>query len=357
MILSAACSPQRTILAPGEIPRQERLVAQEEQYGHQVFQMLADQYPISRNDAQIERVRNIVQRLTKAAGADANPWHVYLFEDDKFKNAAATRGNYIFVWSGLLRAADSEAELATVLAHEIGHVLARHTAPTPAEETNNILAGVAGEVTSQILARQGTVAIAAGLAGALVNEGIKALIINPEQQRKELEADMVGLFLMADAGYDPEAAVQFWGRVMNDPDFNSGIPAFLSSHPSTAERFTQLRTLLPHAQARFRGEAPPRFSTAPPQRTAPFPPLRESITASRSTGTERWVVQEPRTEVLVEPRASALPIAVLNRHTEVEVAELQGRWLHILSPLEGYVRSSDLAPLKSRSGTTASLHD
>jgi hypothetical protein len=75
--------------------------------------------------------------------------------DDGFVNAAATRGNYIFVWTGLLKKVQNEGELATVLAHEIGHVLAGHTTPTPEEETRQIMAQGLGIAAREVLAARG----------------------------------------------------------------------------------------------------------------------------------------------------------------------------------------------------------
>ena len=240
-LIASGCAPSRIPITPGTIPEQASVSSTDEQYGHEVLAKLTERYPLSNDDKHIERVRNVVERLSSAANATGNPWHAYVLVGDNFKNAAATRGNFIFVWTGMLREVKDDTELATVLAHEMGHALAGHTLPDPAEEANAMMAGIAGNVAKQIVYRQGgTVAGLAGLAGVLVAESIKAIIVNPESQRQELEADHIGLFIMARAGYNPQKAIEFWKRVQLQPGFSGSSLDFLSSHPSSESRIQRL---------------------------------------------------------------------------------------------------------------------
>lgn len=251
--LLTGCGPTRRAVVPGFIPHSSSVLPQDEEYGQQVLSQLTIQFPLDEDDSRINRVRDLVDRLTKAAQADRDPWHVYVLKDSTVKNAAATRGNYVFVWSGLLDFVDDDNELAAVVGHEIGHVLAGHVMPSPAEEAREMISGMAGTVTQEVLSRQGGgIGLAAGIAGMIVSEGMKAFIVNPESQRKELEADHIGLFLMADARYDPRAAVHFWSRVQSLPEFGNSSFSVLSSHPSSEERLAQLKALLPRAEERFR---------------------------------------------------------------------------------------------------------
>lgn len=252
LLLVSACGPRDVRIAPGDIPEAAYLSAQDEAYGHEVLNQLTQQYPIRYDSEQLTRVRDLVDRLTEASGAGNDPWHVYILEGPDFKNAAATRGNHVFVWTGILNVVRDDDELATILAHEIGHVLARHTMQDPSEEAASILSGTAGTIVKEILSQQGgAYGLAAGLAGALVESTINAVALNPDLQRKELEADQVGLFLMADAGFNPDNAVAFWERIKDDPAFSSALPAFLSTHPSSEQRIERLQTLLPLAEDRY----------------------------------------------------------------------------------------------------------
>jgi predicted Zn-dependent protease len=274
------------------IPQEQYVSAEDEAYGHQVLAELSREHPLSREDAAIDRVRTLVMRLAKAAHADQNPWNVFVLQGDNVVNAAATRGNYVFVWTGMLRTAQSDGELATVISHELGHVLANHTHATPQEEAGEIMARTSGNIAGQIVASQPGYGPLAQLTGILVTELVKAVAVNPEAQRLETEADQIGFFLMADAGYDPHEALSLWSKMANSPDTAGGALQFLSSHPASADRLEALQTLLPEAVARYerarRGSSPSRSrrekrnektsSSAPPQTNAPSPdPYQDSF--------------------------------------------------------------------------------
>lgn len=247
-----SCAPSRKPVQVGDIPNSSAVSYEDEEYGQAVLDQLTQQAPLDRNDANINRVEDIVDRLTRAANADQSPWHIYVLNDGKVKNAAATRGNYVFVWTGILSAVRNDSELAGILAHEIGHVLAKHTTPDPAEEANQMITGVTGSIAREILSSQsGAIGIVGGIAESLITASMNALIVNPNSQRLEYEADQIGIFLMADAGYDPRSFVDFWERARNDPDFSGSDIQFLSTHPSTGNRLERLRKMLPESIARY----------------------------------------------------------------------------------------------------------
>lgn len=252
--LLTACASTRTPVMPGEIPLQSDLKEQDIKTGATVYNQLARKYKADDNLKNGKLVRDIVYSLSNAAAGSSggNPWHVYIFKDDNFKNAAATQGNYIFVWSGIIKAAGTKDELATVLAHEVSHVLAGHTTPTASEALNKILAGAGGEVAKSAMISNGYYSAGAQLVGQLASLLIQSLIINPESQRLESEADVVGLFLMAKAGYNPSAAIKFWKNLQNDPGYKELSVSFLSSHPSSKERIMNLEKYLPEAMEVYR---------------------------------------------------------------------------------------------------------
>jgi predicted Zn-dependent protease len=288
LTLLAGCGSGRVPVPTGTIPEGSYVSAEDEAYGHQVLATLNRSYPMSRDDAAIERVRGLVMRLAKAANADQHPWNVFVLEGDGVMNAAATRGNYVFVWTGMLRAAPDDGELATVLAHELGHLLANHTKPTPAEEASQIMAQATGEIAGQIIATQPGYAPLAQITGILVTEIVKALVVNPDAQRIETEADHIGFFLMADAGYDPNDALRLWSKMANNPDTAGGGLQFLSSHPASEERLEALRALLPEAMERYRQATAPKRT---PKRRAP----------KKMQPSEAPVKQQPAIEQSSEP--------------------------------------------------------
>jgi predicted Zn-dependent protease len=246
------CAAGRAPIPPGTIPSGRYVSAEDEAYGHQVLSTITKTYPLSRSDRDIARVRGIINRLVRAGRADRHPWNVFVLEGDSVTNAAATRGNYVFVWTGMLMMAPSDDELATVLAHEMGHLLANHTQSTASERASEIMAQASGDIAGGIISMQPGYAPLAQAAAVVITEAIKAVAVNPESQRLEREADHIGFFLMADAGYDPRAALKFWRRMSENSIGGSGALSFLSSHPDSEERIEALRALLPEAISRCR---------------------------------------------------------------------------------------------------------
>ncbi len=363
-MLVCGCGPSRAIIAPGQIPSAPLVSSEDERYGQTVLAEISRQYPLSREDDQINRVRDIVARLARTARADQAPWNVYVLQGDSVVNAAATRGNYVFVWTGLLRVATSDGELATVLSHELGHLLAGHTQPTPAEEASSIIAQTTGQVAGQIVATQGPYGVLAGITGALVTEAIKALAVNPESQRQELEADHIGFFLMSDAGYDPDEALAFWQRLSSAAGGSSAGLQLLSSHPANDERLFELKQLLPEAIERYRRahrttpvggqmmqELPSGLADSFAFGNDAEPALRPSHAAStaqrptyRTSQANLWVVIEPATPVLLTPFAGASHVKVLESGTQVVIKDRVGRFFEISSPVQGFVLGENLSP-------------
>jgi predicted Zn-dependent protease len=282
VLILTGCGAGRVPVPPGVVPEGNYVSAEDEAYGHQVLAELNRSYPMSRDDAAIERVRGLVMRLAKAANADQHPWNVFVLDGGNVVNAAATRGNYVFVWTGMLRAAPNDGELAAVLAHELGHVLANHTKATPAEEASQIMAQATGEIAGQIVATQPYYAPLAQLTGILVTEIVKALVVNPDAQRLETEADQIGFFLMADAGFDPNDALRLWSKMAENPDTAGDVLQFLSSHPASEERLDALRALLPEAMERYRlsqKPSPENRRRSPKSPKQPEVPREQPLTA------------------------------------------------------------------------------
>jgi len=360
-----SCSSSRAPIPPGEIPTQQQVDSTDEQYGQQVLGQLTDQFPLDQNDENIFRVRNIVEKLTQIRENDRSVWHVYVLKDDDFKNAAATRGNHIFIWTGMLNAVENDQQLATILAHEIAHILAGHTQPSPQEAVNDMLSDLAGSIAGEVLYQQGgTVGALAGLGQLLASQVLKATIVNPESQRKELEADHIGLFLMAEAEYDPREAIKFWQAAQRDSSFGgSSTLAFLSTHPASETRIEQLNQYLPQALERYnlaksgklkhstyesRAQAQPtEQSVAPDKWTRGQEELKEfaaSPVARRSSA--QWEVIENNSPVYANPDFQSPKVGSLSTGQKLSVVEEQRRWLKIDHPLSGYTPSFHHTPLE-----------
>jgi len=347
-VLVMGCSVQRTPILPGEVPQQSVVSREDMRYGEAVLRQLSSQFPISDDEYANRRVRHLVNRLTAAAKADDTAWHVYVLRGDNVKNAAATRGNYVFVWTGMLRYVRDDNELAVILAHEIGHVLANHAMPTPGEEANRMITGVAGAAAQEIIAHQGPYAAAAALAGSLVTQAFKGVLVNPEDQRKEYEADQIGLYIMADAGLDPEHAVTFWSRVKDDPTFGANAPEFFSSHPSSSNRMSSLHRLLNDARARYRraeftSPRDDRFDVALPSRNERRRRNSHDVFLKRGDASpETARVRTPDALVFSAPDGTSEKVDALRRGEEVSVLCQDGEWVKIITPTPGYVFANDV---------------
>jgi predicted Zn-dependent protease len=259
----------------------------------------------------------------------------------------------------MLRTVRNDGELAAVLAHEMGHVLANHTQPTPSEEASEIMASVGGNVASQVVAVQGPYGALSGIAGVLAEQAIKAFIVNPESQRKEHEADQIGLFLMADAGYDPRDAVGLW-TTMSSQGSGAEIPTFLSSHPANDERIGELQQLLPSATERYQvaqslgprphKERPAQFEADtfaidhdPPKI---LQPLRERAARVDAPAPEspsaEWRALEQGVSIFSSPNTRSQQVYTLSKNESVEVGYRTSGWYEVTAPAKGYVLEAEI---------------
>jgi predicted Zn-dependent protease len=216
----------------------------ETQLGVRSFAEVKQQSPISHDPAANAVVQRVGRRIAAASGLNVN-WEFVVIAE-KQVNAFALPGGKVAVYQGLLPVARDDAGLATVLAHEVGHVLAHHSAERVSRSElvqagTSILAAVLGG--SDPASQEGM----AALLGAGATYGIEL----PFSREQEYEADRIGLTLMARAGYDPHAALAFWERMMASQSAG-GPPELLSDHPSDANRLQRLQELMPEAMQSYR---------------------------------------------------------------------------------------------------------
>lgn len=211
--------------------------------GAQSFAEMRQSEPVSSDPRTNERVQRVGRRIAAAVG-DALPgaqWEFVVFES-KDLNAFALPGGKVGVYTGLLRLMESDDELATVMGHEIAHVTARHGAERMTEAlaiaAGGAIAGVAAEKYAKD--RKDAFLMAYGL-------GATTLVALPHSRRGESEADYIGLRYAAKAGYDPRAAITFWQKMSLQKQQAGGgkLPAFLSTHPSDAQRIADLQQQVP----------------------------------------------------------------------------------------------------------------
>lgn len=176
-------------------------------------------------------VDDIGQRLAATSERPTLPWS-FKVVDDPVVNAFALPGGYIYVTRGILAHFNSEAELASVIGHEIGHVTARHSVEQMSRQQLGGLALGVGMIFSEDVRRFGGVA-QSGLAVLFLSYG----------RNDEHEADMLGVRYALRERYDPREAVhvhEMLGR-QTAAAGASGVPAWLSTHPSSADRVNRIR--------------------------------------------------------------------------------------------------------------------
>ncbi|HEY9851293.1 MAG TPA: M48 family metallopeptidase [Leptolyngbyaceae cyanobacterium] len=203
---------------------------QEVQIGQQINAGLVGQeFRLYTNRQVNAYVDEVGQRIAAASDRPGIPYTFQVVQDNNV-NAFATMGGYVYVTTGLLRTAENEAELASVLAHEVGHIASRHMV----------------EQMRQTAISRG-LASAAGLNGSTaVQLGLQLALDRPRSRKDELEADRRALQTITKAGYAQSAIVSFMEKLLEQ---GGSPPSFLSTHPATQDRIAALEKELDPTRA------------------------------------------------------------------------------------------------------------
>ncbi len=220
------------------------------------YRQLINQSKLSQDKAKTQMVARVGKRIASSTEQFMREnnlkkeignyrWEFRLIEDDATINAFAMPGGKVAVYTGILPVTQDENGLAVVLGHEIAHVIANH----------------GGERMSQLLLVQvGSVALSTALTTQpdltrqlfmrAYGAGTQVGILLPYSRSHELEADHIGLILMARAGYDPRGAIPFWERMGSVG--GERPPEFLSTHPGPEKRIEYIRSELPEAMKYYK---------------------------------------------------------------------------------------------------------
>jgi predicted Zn-dependent protease len=174
----------------------------------------------------VDYVRGVANRVIvfgKRERPEVN-WQVNVIDDPKTVNAFATPGGFLYVYSGLILSADNEAELAGVMAHETGHVVARHSA-------RQMIDAYGIQTVSDLVLGKNPGLLASLAAGV----GQKGFML-ANSRSDESQADQYGARYSSLAGYDPHGLVAFFGKLRALEGNSPRILAILSDHPSTPDR-------------------------------------------------------------------------------------------------------------------------
>ena len=181
------------------------------------------------------RLDRIGSRIVSAAGNPRKNWEFHAIDSDQV-NAFVLPGGQVAFYQGILDIMDNDDQIATVMGHEVGHVVGRHAAERASQQ---ILAGVGLTVANIALASsdiryKNTIA-------AVLGAGVTFGVILPYSRAHEYEADRLGVQYMANARYRPTEALTFWNRMARK---GRSTVDFMSTHPSDANRIAAMRQVI-----------------------------------------------------------------------------------------------------------------
>ncbi len=198
--------------------------------------------PLSKDKSTLKYVNCVARAITNETKS-AYQWEVNVFAD-KAINAFALPGGKMGVYTGLLKVANNQHQLAAVLGHEVAHVLANHGnervsvafAADSGLKLAQVVAGGATQQQSQVL--------------ALLGLGAQVGVLLPYGRTQESEADVLGLMYMARAGFDPRQSVNLWQNMGKAG--GAKPPELLSTHPSNATRISALNSQMNKAMSTYK---------------------------------------------------------------------------------------------------------
>ena len=218
------------------LPSQPRAMThkEERELGEKVLQEVRRIWPVIQDPAVNEYVSNIGKRILKTMETQPFEYQYYVLNTPDI-NAFAVPGGKVFVNSGLILMVESEDELAGVMSHEIGHVVARHIAKPSAQGLKLGLATLGALLAGIFLGPQAAAAI-----GMTSTAAAGTLMLKYSRENEE-EADYLGLKFMEKAGYDPKAMVTMFKKMrrLSGPS-SSDPPTYLLTHPAVEQRMENL---------------------------------------------------------------------------------------------------------------------
>jgi predicted Zn-dependent protease len=221
--------------------------SEEAELGAAIFKEVKQGSKVSSDARMQAMVSEVGRRIAAAADRPEYKWEFTVIED-KSVNAFALPGGKVAFHTGIMPVCQDESGIAAVMGHEVAHVLARHGSERMSQQQALSVGGAALMAAfsgSAPLVREGVLQ-AYGL-------GAQVGVMLPYSRSHELEADKIGMILMAKAGYDPRQSVSFWERMLAKKN-GSSTPQFLSTHPNDQKRVEELKSFLPVALTYYNGK-------------------------------------------------------------------------------------------------------
>ena len=201
----------------------------------------------------LNRIGNaMVAKYPEARGENGNDFEFFAVRDATL-NAFALPGGFIGLHSALILTTQSESELASVMAHEIGHVAQRHIARMLGQQKQDMVIPLLSVAAAALAARSSPDAAQALIAGGLGLTVQRQLNFSREAER---EADRIGFRILGASGYDPSGMTVFFGRMQTAArGYSDTTPAYLRTHPMTTERIADIQARIREMRYRQRADS------------------------------------------------------------------------------------------------------
>ena len=194
--------------------------------GKDIHQQILSQYKLCQRPDVVARVQNLGRTLAAVSDRQDLPYHFYVLESKEL-NAFTVPGGSIYVFTGLLDKLKSDAEVAAVIAHEIGHCAARHTIKKFQAALGYQLIG--GVVLSQLGVQDQSFA-------SMSTNAVMQLVFSAYGRKDEYQADLLGIKYLNRAGYDMNGMVKTLEVLQREAEKSGGPPLILRSHPYAKDR-------------------------------------------------------------------------------------------------------------------------
>ncbi len=210
----------------------------ETQLGDKFLRSITSQYELSDYPYIVQYINELGSYLGRQIEVPYFPLKFYVVKEDDI-NAFAAPAGHVFTFSGLIKVADDVDELAAVLAHELGHVSARHLAERLERSKKIGMATMAGILAGILAGGEAGGALATGSIAA----GIQAELGYTRED--ERQADQLGFKYGHSAGFDPRAMVSVLKKIQRESGYGTGeIPPYLLTHPGAPERMAAIEIML-----------------------------------------------------------------------------------------------------------------
>nr|WP_247663212.1 M48 family metalloprotease [Shewanella sp. MMG014] len=206
-------------------------------YGDAYMRVIRSSAPVISDPVLNQYLSELGNKLVAHATGVKTPFYFFLLRNDEI-NAFAFFGGHVGVHTGLFLHADTESELASVLAHEITHVTQRHLARSLEAQDKSSTATIVGMLGAILLT---IAAPQAGMAALATTQALSTQARINFTRLHEREADRIGMQILADAGFDPNGASDFFSKLAIRYRFTSTPPQMLLTHPLPESRITDAR--------------------------------------------------------------------------------------------------------------------